>query len=436
MFKLKKKHTVTFKRRKLLHIIYAYSLIVLFFITIYVIDHYVFTRSSYEINTIFYLIPIIAFASFTFYLFYTSRYSFSKIQQIKAKLRHVILFNKLYVTDKDTNPYKAVTSMKFKFYFQDHSLIIESYPNGAPYTLQSVSLAKKLESALSMNLTDIKHRSPHFVTYEFSVNKPDRIIVDKALLNDFDPLTIPLDSEKDWKFTNVPHGLIAGATGSGKTFMIYYLILQFAIRGADIFILDPKRSDLSSLKSSIPNASNRIASTPATMAKILREANDEMNKRYDTMFNKTDVELGKNYIHYNLKPIVIVFDEVAAAMEEDKKIAKEIDSYLKQLILKGRQAGIFMILSTQKPNAEAVSTVIRDQIGLRIALGQLSKSGYRMTLGDEWDELPSAETETGKGFVFLDGEGWTLPRPFEAPYLDFEGLNYRQELYSAMMNNR
>ena len=87
--------------------------------------------------------------------------------------------------------------MKFKFYFQDHSLIIESYSNGAPYTLQSDSLAKKLESALSMNLTDIKHRSPHFVTYEFSVNKPDRIIVDKALLNDFDPVTIPLDSEKD-----------------------------------------------------------------------------------------------------------------------------------------------------------------------------------------------------------------------------------------------
>jgi len=34
-----------------------------------------------------------------------------------------------------------------------------------------------------------------------------------------------------------------------------------------------------------------------------------------------------------------------------------------------------------------------------------------MTLGDEWDELPSAETGSGKGFIFLDNEGWTLPRP-------------------------
>ena len=93
------------------------------------------------------------------------------------------------------------------------------------------------------------------------------------------------------------------------------------------------------------------------------------------MFNKTDVELGKNYIHYNLKPIVIIFDEVDAAMEEDKKIGKEIESYLKQLILKSRQAGIFIVLSTQKPNVEAFSTVIRDQIGLRAALGNYRKMG-------------------------------------------------------------
>jgi len=130
------------------------------------------------------------------------------------------------------------------------------------------------------------------------------------------------------------------------------------------------------------------------------------------MYNPKNDSLGENYKYFGLNPIVIVFDEVAAVMEEDKKIGKKIDSYLKQLTLKRRQAGVFVILSTQKPNVEAISTVIRNQVGLRIALGQLAKNSCRITLGNDWEELPSGETEIGKDFILIDGNGWTLPRPY------------------------
>ncbi|UAT31313.1 cell division protein FtsK [Bacillus badius] len=232
-------------------------------------------------------------------------------------------------------------------------------------------------------------------------------------------------------YAKTPHALIAGATSSGKTFMLYYLMMQFAKRGAEIYILDPKRSDLSSLIHYIPEGHNHVAFTPNQICSILRKLNDEMNLRYEKYFSNT-AKMGVNYQYFKLKPIVIFFDELGAFVEEDKKVSKEADSYLKQLVMKGRQAGIFLVLSTQKPNAEAISTSVRDQIGLRIALGQLSKPGYKMTLGDDWESLPSVEIGTGKGLIMIDGLNWSTPRAYTAPFLDLEKLRFQSTLYHLL----
>lgn len=432
MIKKNKRYKVKLKRKRIKHIIYFYTVnILLFFLTFSFFSIFDLPFSVYFI----YLFLIIPLIFFSFYLFYTSSFSFSEIQRIKAKLRNVIQYNKLFVIDKETNPYSFITSIMFIFYKESDYLIIEAHSSGGPYALQSSELGKKLESALDFNLIELKNNSPSYITFVFDLEKPSRLILDISSTNISTSNNIELDSNKVWNFSKVPHALISGSTGSGKTFMIYYLIFEYARRNAEIFIIDPKRSDLLNLAHCFPNGKSKIASTPNNIARLLREINQVMNNRYEVMFQSSKNSLGKNYLDFDLKPIVIVFDEVAAAMEEDKKVGKEIDSLLKQLILKGRQAGVFVILSTQKPNAEAISTVIRDQIGLRIALGQLSKNGYKMTLGDDWNELPSGETGIGKGFIYIEGNGWTLPRPYNSPYIDFNNFDYVKELSSLLNNN-
>lgn len=430
MFKENKKYKVKFRRRNIKYIIYFYLIIFSLFILILLIDQ--IRLLSIPTTQIYSLLSLLAII-FSFYLFHTSKYSLSEVQRIKAKLQNVIRYNKLFIKDKTINPYYTLTYLYFIFYKNDETLFIESYAQGAPYALQSTDLGKKIESALNLNLTDIKNTSASHITFIFDLVKAERLTITKEEIKGERPSNIILDANKTWDFSKIPHALISGATGSGKTYMVFYLLLEFAQRGADIYLLDPKRSDLYSLQSSIPNGSNKVASTPNTIAKVLRETNEVMNFRYKKVLGQPENDVGLNYKDFGLRPIVIFFDEVAAAMEEDKKIGKEIDAYLKQLILKGRQAGVFIILSTQKPNAEAISTVIRDQVGLRIALGQLSKSGYRMALGDEWEELPSGETGVGKGFIFIEGKGWILPRPYESPFLDLKSFNYREELYSALV---
>lgn len=325
---------------------------------------------------------IISLFAISFYLFYRSRYSISKIERFKAKLRNLIKYNKYYIENNKDNNLFYTPSLMFIFYKLDSSLIIEAHGFGAPYSLQNERLGKLLESALNLSITDIRNTHASHYTFHFDLDKPKRIDaqINNQKVDKYFP--IELDSNKEWDFSKIPHCLISGITGAGKTYFVYYLLIEFAKRNADIFLLDPKRADLASLRTSFPNPEKNIATTPNTIAKILREANNSMNDRYEKHFNNANSHIGANYTDYNLDPIVIFIDEVAAVIEEDKKVGKEIESYLKQLIFKGRQAGIFIILITQKPSANVVSTTIRDQVGLRIALGQMSKDGYKMVLGD------------------------------------------------------
>lgn len=151
-------------------------------------------------------------------------------------------------------------------------------------------------------------------------------------------------------------------------------------------------------------------------------------------FDKPNVKFGSTYRDFNLRPCFLIVDEVASLMAMlDRKSATELEDGLKQIIMKGRQAGVFLILATQKPEAEVIATAIRDQFGLRIALGQMSKMGLKQTLG-EFDDLPISETGTGKGYIFIDGQHWNLPRGFTAPFLDMETLNFQETLTELLLD--
>ncbi|MFL0366219.1 FtsK/SpoIIIE domain-containing protein [Pseudobacillus sp. 179-B 2D1 NHS] len=267
------------------------------------------------------------------------------------------------------------------------------------------------------------------------MQKPERIKINSIDNINYDTAgEISLDSWKKWDYVKYPHALVSGITGSGKTFFLYYLMLQFAKQGAEIYILDPKRSDLSSLIHYIPKGDKHVLFTPNQIASALRKINDIMNQRYEKYFMSSG-RVGMDYRSIGLHPIVIFFDEVAAFMEEDKKVAKEAEAYLKQISMKARMVGIYLVLSTQKPTAEALSTAIRDQMGMRIALGNMSKPGYKMALGDDWLELPKFEKGIGKGLIMIEGNGWNTPKEFDAPYLNLENLDFHGTLANLLEAN-
>ncbi|QWH04603.1 FtsK/SpoIIIE domain-containing protein [Bacillus mycoides] len=370
-----------------------------------------------------------------FFFYYKSKWSFSKIESTKAKLFHILKSNKYYKTENDDSK-SVYSSLKFKFYYLKSKLVVEAYSNGDPYTKKSNDMSEQLESALAMPLIEKNKAHPEFTRYEFRTNPIERLQFQKQSDITKSNGIIPLDSEKVWNFSKTPHAIIAGVTSGGKSFQLFILILQLAKQGADFRIADPKRSELSTLKHYLPDGDKKVVFEVNQILKIMREFEEKMLYRYEKYFSKVNSKMGEDYRHYNLRPCFLIIDEIASLKAMmDKKMLSEFNGYLQKIVMMGRAAGCYLIIATQKPEAEAVPTAIRDQFGLRIALGQMSNDGRKMALGN-FEDLPTADIGTGKGYVYIDGLGWSNPHEYVSAYLDMDSINYRETLRQFVLEAR
>lgn len=332
-------------------------------------------------------------------------YAFNKL--VKDNLYKLIKFNGFYKEEDG----KLVYYPEVYYSFTDDFLSIKIRLDGSNFRDNYLGLQNSLEDLFLMECIS-KQQKEGCIIYKFDRTSAERFNVDNIKLLETKDL-IPINSKIYWNFRKCPHALISGVTGKGKTYFLAYLIKMFSLIKADIKILDPKKSDLSYLQRIFKE---KVVSSSGEIARILRETTEEMNSRYDQFKSLYNYGFGKDYKDYGYKPIVIVFDEIAAFMASvDKKEGKEISNYMSEIIMKGRQAGVFMILTTQRPDADVVKTSIRDQLGLRVALGEMSKTGYTMLFGSEFNDLELNNSAPGIGFIFVDGLH-TKPVKFESPY--------------------
>ena len=106
---------------------------------------------------------------------------------------------------------------------------------------------------------------------------------------------------------------------------------------------------------------------------------DGMVARSEAMKLMPNYKTGQNYAYLGLAPHFLVFDEYVAFMEcLNTKESIAVLSQLKKIVMLGRQAGYFLILACQRPDAKYFSDGIRDNFNFRVALGRMSELGYGM----------------------------------------------------------
>lgn len=115
----------------------------------------------------------------------------------------------------------------------------------------------------------------------------------------------------------------------------------------------------------------------------------------------------------------------------DKKVSSEAKEYLFALIMKGRQVGCFIEISMQRPDAEVLDGAIRDQLGCRVALGKMSKDGYRMIFDTADFEYYNSDI-IGSGYITITGQ-ITEPTYFETPFFsnDFDFIEELEVYYAG-----
>lgn len=262
-----------------------------------------------------------------------------------------------------------------------------------------------------------------FITYDIAINRIDSRIT----INEVEVKGSKLQLMKDvtWDYIEEPHLLIGGGTGGGKTVVLMTIIYALAKIGF-VDICDPKNSDLAGLKK-IPVFHGRVYTSKEDIIQCFKENVVFMEKRYELMSNSPKFQAGKNFTHYGMTPKFILVDEWAALMakiDRDYSLQSELMEYLSQLVLEGRQAGVFIIFAMQRPDGEFIKTALRDNFMKRLSVGHLESTGYDMMFGDanktkefkKLDEINGVKVK-GRGYIANNGD---LAGEFFSPYIPLD----------------
>lgn len=196
------------------------------------------------------------------------------------------------------------------------------------------------------------------------------------------------------ELTSMPHLLVAGTTGSGKSVCINTIILSLLYKHSPdkckFILIDPKMLELSAYEG-IPHLLCPVITEPKRAASVLGWVVKEMENRYRLMTKEGVRNIdGYNQKHNLPMPyIVVIVDEMSDLM---LVAGKEIENYIQKLSQMARAAGIHIIMATQRPSVDVITGTIKANFPTRISFQVTSKIDSRTILGEQ-----GAEQLLGKG---------------------------------------
>lgn len=329
-------------------------------------------------------------------------------------------------------------------------------PRVTQYTMrppQGVNLSKILardkELALNLAVDKVRIEAPIPGTRSVGVEIPNErpadvrlrgVIESKEWKNATEPLTFAVGKDISGKavvgnLAKMPHLLIAGTTGSGKSVMTNALISSLLYRNAPsdmkLIIVDPKQVEMAQYDG-IPHLLTPIITQVDKALSAMKWAVNEMEKRYTLMAQ----ERVKNIVDYNAKMakkaaaeggdnaeqpgeqmpyIVILIDEMADLM---MMAGKDLEMPIVRIAQKGRAAGIHLVLATQRPEVKVITGLIKANIPGRIAFAVGSQIDSRVML-----DMTGAEKLLGKGdMLMLTTEMMGKPRRIQGAWASDEDV--------------
>jgi len=360
-----------------------------------------FTLSPYNFITVIVATGICMLVAFGYY-----RFCYDRLKQLmhRQKLARMVLENGWYeaVTGQDASFFtdlssgrtkEKITSFPKVYYRMDKGLLlIQCEITLGKYQDRLLSLEDKLESGLYCELTD-KTLHDGYIEYTLLYD----MIANRISISEVQAEHGRLRLMKNlcWEFDALPHALICGGTGGGKTYFILTIIEALLRTNAVLYILDPKNADLADLGTVM----NNVYYKKEDMISCVNAFYDGMVARSEAMKLMPNYKTGENYAYLGLAPHFLIFDEYVAFMEcLNTKESIAVLSQLKKIVMLGRQAGYFLILACQRPDAKYFSDGIRDNFNFRVALGRMSELGYGMMFGSDTNKKFFQKRIKGRGY--------------------------------------
>ncbi len=222
--------------------------------------------------------------------------------------------------------------------------------------------------------------------------------------------------------TQMPHLLVAGATGSGKSVCINTIIASILYKATPdevkLLLIDPKKVELSTYQG-LPHLFAPVVTDPKKASNVLKLVVEEMESRYE-LFSDSGTRGISSYnksvsSEERLPYIVVIVDELSDLM---MVAASEVEDNICRLAQMARAAGIHLVIATQRPSVDVITGLIKANIPSRISFAVSSQTDSRTIL-----DMGGAEKLLGKGDMLLAPTGTQKPQRVQGAFIDNDEIN-------------
>ncbi|PJE63989.1 DNA translocase FtsK [Candidatus Roizmanbacteria bacterium CG10_big_fil_rev_8_21_14_0_10_45_7] len=235
------------------------------------------------------------------------------------------------------------------------------------------------------------------------------------------PITVDIDT--------MPHILVAGTTGSGKSVCLSAWICSILFRTTPdevkLLLIDPKRVTFSPFDG-IPHLMTNIIHDTKDTLSALKWAVGEMEDRYQLLSNMR----ARDIYSYNARAVrpeermpmvLIVIDELADLM---MAASKEVESLITRIAQKARAVGIYLVLATQRPSVDVITGLMKANIPARVSFNVSSMIDSRVII-----DMPGAEKLLGKGDMLYLSPSSSKPTRIQGPFVTEKEINNLVEFF-------